>query len=78
MHEGADVLGQVQKRHFALFGSIASQKASLRLISNENGKAILRTSLGEAENVLAAIALCDPPVVTVGMSSSIKRLRRRL
>lgn len=78
MHEGADVLGQVQKRHSELFGSIASQKASLRLISNENGTAILRASLEETENVLAAVALCDPPAVTLDMSSSIKRLRRRL
>jgi hypothetical protein len=78
VHEGADVLGQVQKRHFELFGSIASQKASLRLISDESGTAVLRASLEETENILATIALCDPPAATLDMSSSIKRLRRRL
>jgi RNase P/RNase MRP subunit POP5 len=78
MHEGADVLGQVQKRHAELFGSVASQRASLRLIKDEDGTAILRTSLEEAESVLAAIALCDPPVLTTDMSSSMKRLKRRL
>lgn len=78
MHEGADVLGQVQKRHSELFGSVASQRASLRLIKDENGTAILRASLEETESVLAAIALCDPPAVTIDMSSSMKRLKRRL
>ncbi len=78
MHEGADVLAVVQKRHSELFGSVATQKASLRLMKDENKVAVLRASLEEAESVLAAIALCDPPMVTVDMSSSMKRLRRRL
>ena len=68
----------MQKRHAELFGSVASQKADLRLIKDEGGVAILRTSLAQADSVLAAIALCDPPMATLDMSSSVKRLRRRL
>ncbi|WP_415283482.1 hypothetical protein [Candidatus Nitrososphaera sp. FF02] len=78
MHTGPDALAPVQKRHAELFGSVASQKADLRLIRDESGIAILRTSLAQADNVLAAIALCDPQMATLDMSSSVKRLKRRL
>lgn len=78
MHTGPDALVAVQKRHAELFGSVASQKADLRLIKNESGIAILRTSLAQTDNVLVTIALCDPPMATLDMSSSVKRLRRRL
>ncbi|HEY7507976.1 MAG TPA: hypothetical protein VH677_02510 [Nitrososphaera sp.] len=78
MHTSQDALVAVQKRHAELFGSVASQKADLRLIKDEGGVAILRTSLAQADSVLAAIALCDPPMATLDMSSSVKRLRRRL
>lgn len=78
MHESSDVLAAVLRRHAELFGSVASQRTSLRLIKDENKVAILRSSLSEAESVLAAIALCDPPMVTLDMSSSMKRLKRRL
>ena len=78
MHTGPDALAAVQKRHGELFGSVASQKADLRLTRDEGGIAILRTSLAQTDSVLAAIALCDPPMATLDMSSSVKRLKRRL
>jgi RNase P/RNase MRP subunit POP5 len=76
---GVTALAAVQKRHADLFGSIALERASLRLIKDENGAAIIiRCSLAEAERVLATMALCNPPIVTLDMSSSMKRLKRRL
>ncbi len=76
---GVGVLAAIQKRHAELFGSIALEKASLRLIKEyEDGIVIMRCSLAESEHVLAAMALCDPPIVTLDMSSSMKRLKRRL
>lgn len=77
---GASALAAVQKRHAELFGSIAVERASLRLIrEGEHGTMIImRCSLAEAEHVLATMALCEPPIVTLDMSSSMKRLKRRL
>ncbi|AIF83821.1 hypothetical protein NTE_01760 [Candidatus Nitrososphaera evergladensis SR1] len=75
---GVNALAAIQKRHAELFGSIALERAALRLIKDENRVAIMRCSLAEVERVLATIALCDPPIVTLDMSSSTKRLKRRL
>ncbi len=75
---GMSALAAVQKRHAELFGSIALERAALRLIKDESRVVIMRCSLAEAEHVLVAIALCNPPIVTLDMSSSMKRLKRRL
>jgi RNase P/RNase MRP subunit POP5 len=76
---GASFLDSIHKRHEELFGSIAAERASIRLIKYENGEtAIIRCSLGEVKHVLAVIALCNPPAVSLDMSSSMKRLKRRL
>jgi RNase P/RNase MRP subunit POP5 len=76
---GVSALDAVQKRHAELFGSIALDRASLRLIKDKNGSAIImRCSLAELGRVLATMAFCHPPIVTLDMSSSMKRLKRRL
>jgi RNase P/RNase MRP subunit POP5 len=74
---GVGALAAIQKRHAELFGSIALERASLRLIKDENGAVIIRCSLAEIERILATVALCNPPIVTLDMSSSMKRLKRR-
>ncbi|MGI0020270.1 MAG: hypothetical protein ACREAY_07345 [Nitrososphaera sp.] len=80
MHQGlpADAFAVIERRHKDLFGTIASARASLRLTKPGDGVIIVRSSLQEATGVLAAIALSDPPMATVDMSSSMKRLKRRL
>jgi hypothetical protein len=40
-------------------------------------ESIMRCRLEQLENVLVAITLIDPPVVTIAMSGSIRQLRRR-
>jgi len=61
-----------------LFGSIATEKAGIRLVRSDSNVAIIKCRQEQLDNVLAAIALLDPPVVTRDMSGSIKQLRRRL
>lgn len=61
-----------------LFGSIATEKAAIKLVRSESSVAIIKCRQEQLDNVLAAIALLDPPVVTRDMSGSIKQLRRRL
>ena len=76
--DGLSAFTAIQKRHAELFGSISLEMASLRLIRNENDVVIVRCSLAEVFRVLAAIAFCNPPIVTLDMSSSMKRLTCRL
>jgi RNase P/RNase MRP subunit POP5 len=61
-----------------LFGSIATEKAGIRLVRSDSNVAIIKCRQEQLDNVLAAIALLDPPVVTRDISGSIKQLRRRL
>jgi RNase P/RNase MRP subunit POP5 len=79
MHVGSanDAVGAIVKRCSDLFGSIATEKAAIRLISSENNRTIIKFRFDQQDNVLVSIALSDPPVVTLDMSGSMKRLERR-
>lgn len=75
----AEAFAIIERRHTELFGRIASTRASLRLTKPGNGGVmIMRSRLQEAASVLVAIALSYPPMATLDMSSSMKRLKRRL
>ena len=67
----------VIRRCSDLFGSIATEKAAIRLVRSDSNVAIIRCRQEQLDNVLAAIALLDPPLVTCDMSGSIRQLRRR-
>jgi len=79
MHAGqaGDVVNAIAKRYFELFGSVAAEKAGIRLVKSNNA-AIIKCRLDQLDNVLVAIALTDPPAVTLDMSGSVKQLQRRL
>jgi RNase P/RNase MRP subunit POP5 len=66
------------KRLSELFGSIATERAAIRLLQQGANESIINCRLEQLENVLVAITLIDPPVVTIGMSGSIRQLRRRM
>lgn len=67
----------LQKRHAELFGQIKSSQAAIKEISKHD-TTIIRCSLDCTDSVLAAIAFCNPPIVALDMSGTIKRLKRRL
>ena len=75
--ESGDSVNAIIKRFTELFGSIAAEKADIRLVQQAENESIIRFRLEQIENVLVAITLMDPPIVTIGMSGSIKQLRRR-
>jgi RNase P/RNase MRP subunit POP5 len=79
MYDGeANVLvNAIIKRFCELFGSVATQKAAIRLIRSNANQAIIKCRLEELDNVLVAIALSDPPAVSIDMSGTIKRLLLR-
>ncbi len=68
----------LQKRHAELFGQIKSSQAAIKELKSEQDTRIIRCSLDCADSVLAAIAFCNPPMVALDMSGTIKRLKRRL
>jgi RNase P/RNase MRP subunit POP5 len=79
MHDGKanDSVNAIIKRFCELFGSIATEKAAIRLVRSNANQTIIKCRLEELDNVLVAITLTDPPAVTLDMSGSIKRLQHR-
>ena len=75
--EANDSVNAVIRRFSELFGSIATEKAAIRLVRSSTNEAIIKCRLEQLNNVLVAISLTDPPAVTVDMSGSIRRLQRR-
>lgn len=78
LHSGraSDAVNGITKRCFELFGSIGTEKAAIRLVKSEGRTTTIKCRLDQLDKVLVAIALADPPVVTLEMSGSIKRLHR--
>lgn len=79
MHTGSasDSANAIIKRCSELFGTIAAEKTAIRLVKSD-GQTIIKCSLDQLDNVLVAIALTNPPMVTLDMSGSIKQLQHRL
>lgn len=76
--QARDTLNAITKRCSELFGSIATETAAIRLVKSTSNTTIIKCQLDQLDNVLVAIALADPPVVTMDMSGSMKRLQRKL
>jgi RNase P/RNase MRP subunit POP5 len=77
MGSASDAIDVIAKRCSDLFGSIATEKAAIRLVKSESNTTVVKCRLDQLNNVLASIALSEPPVVTLEMSGSVKGLRRR-
>ena len=79
IHAGgsSNSVNAITRRFSELFGTIAAEKAAIRLVQQGANESIIRCRLEQLENVLVAITLIDPPVVTIAMSGSIRQLRRR-
>lgn len=75
---GSGAVNAIVKRFSELFGSIATEKAAIRLVKSEGNTTIIKCRLDQLDKVLVAITLTDPPTVTLGLSGSIKRLQCKL
>ncbi|MGI0048074.1 MAG: hypothetical protein ACREAW_00900 [Nitrososphaera sp.] len=72
-----DAVNAIAKRYLELFGSIAAEKAAIKLVKS-NDATIIKCRLDQLDDVLIAVALTDPPMATLDMSGSVKQLQRRL
>jgi len=75
--ESIDSAKAIKKRFSELFGTIATEKAAIRLIEKRQNESIIRCTLEQLENVLLTITLVDPPAVAVAMSGTLRKLRKR-
>jgi RNase P/RNase MRP subunit POP5 len=74
-----NILNSITKRNSELFGHITTELSSVRLIrSHQKNMIIISCWLQYVDNILSTIALIDPPLVTIVISGSLKRLRRHL
>lgn len=74
----ADVAAVIEKRIQELYGTTALEVASMKMVRPDEGVSILRCTLGYEQQLLVAVALAPVPMVTLDMSSSARRLKRRL
>jgi len=75
--KSSDPITGIRKRFSELYGTIAAENAALRLVEQRENEFIISCAREHLDNVLIAIALIDPPAITIDMSGTIKQLRRR-
>lgn len=68
----------VEKRLQELYGTIALEWASLKVVRSGKDVSIFRCALGSEQKVLVAIALASTPMTSLDMSSSARRLKGRV
>jgi RNase P/RNase MRP subunit POP5 len=73
------ILNSITKRNSELFGHISTELSSIRLIRSEQKNIIIISCLLQhIDNILPTIALIDPPLVTIVISGTLKKLRRHI
>jgi len=73
-----NLITRIKKRFYELFGSIELEKANIYIISKNKFDIphyiILKCNLESIENVLSAISLTFPPLTTIKISGTLKKL----
>jgi RNase P/RNase MRP subunit POP5 len=73
------ILNSITKRNSELFGHISTELSSVRLIRSEQKNIIIISCLLQhIDNILSTIALIDPPLITIAISGTLKKLRRHI
>jgi len=74
----SNLIWRIKKRFYELFGSIELEKANIYIISKNKFDVphytILKCNLESIENVLFAISLTFPPLTTIKISGTLKKL----
>lgn len=61
-----------------LFGTISLGRAALKIMVVDESYAIIRCSLGSFENVLVAMTLCNPPILSLSSSGTLAGLKKEM
>ena len=77
--DGIEIVDLIKKRNSELFGHIATERSSLRFIQSQiKTIIIISCKIKGLDNILSTIALTDPPLVTLHISGTLKRLGRSI
>ena len=75
--DGIEIVYLIKERNSELFGHIATERSSLRFIQSQiKIIIIISCKIKGLDNILSTIAFTDPPLVTLHISGTLKRLRR--
>jgi len=75
--KSSDPITAIRKRFSELYGTIAAENAVLRLVEQRENEFIIRCATEQLDKVLVAIALINPPAITIDLSGTMKQLRSR-
>jgi len=79
IRQDVSILNSITKRNSELFGHISTGLSSVRLIRSEQKNIIIISCLLQhIDNILSTIALIDPPLITIAISGTLKKLRRHI
>jgi RNase P/RNase MRP subunit POP5 len=80
LYKGNDVeaFEILEQRCKDLFGAVTLEKAGLRLLKSYPGIMLVRCRLSHLHPILVSITFANPAMVTLDMSGSMSRLKRRL
>ena len=77
--DGIEIVYLIKERNSELFGYISTERSSMRFIQSQGvNLVIISCKLKGLDNVLSTIALTDPPLVTLHMSGTLKRLGKSM
>ena len=75
--DGIEIVDLIKERNSELFGYISTERSSIWFIQSQGvNLVIISCKLKGLDNILSTIALTDPPLVTLHISGTLKRLRR--
>jgi RNase P/RNase MRP subunit POP5 len=70
-----EAIAKLCERYSELYGTINATQASIKIVAQYGAKCIIRCSLSALDSVLVTIALSNPPVLTMGSSGSLHKLK---
>lgn len=77
--DGIEIVDLIKERNSELFGYISTERSSIRFIQSQGvNLVIISCKLKGLDNILSTIALTDPPLVTLHMSGTLKRLGKSI
>lgn len=74
-----EIFNILKHRYVELFGSLSIELTSIFLFnSNHNKVLIISCNLKYLNNILTSISMVRPPITTISMSGTMKKLRKNI
>ena len=74
-----EIFNILKHRYVELFGSLNMELTSIfSFDSNDNRVLIISCNLKYLNNILTSISMVEPPITTISMSGTLKKLRNNI